>query len=127
MTSGGPVILIASRSLFDRLLIERDLGKAGWSVRAVRDSLAAERVCSNGRASILVIDSGLLEAPHDPQWRELRSRHPELAAVVCCPTSRTHVQRTDRNTLVVHPSNRAGICDAIALLDSYRLEEMSTG
>jgi hypothetical protein len=80
-----------------------------------------------GRASILVIDSGLLEAPHDAQWRELRSRHPELAAVVCCPTSRTHVQRTNRNTFVVHPSNRAGICDALDLLDSYRVGEMSTG
>ena len=31
---------------------------------------------------------------------------------------------TNRNTLRVHPSNRAGICDALDLLDSYRLGEM---
>lgn len=128
MTSGVPAILIASRSPFERLLIGREIEKAGRSVYPVQNTLAAEWVCSkNGGVSILVIDSELLEAPDDAQWRELRSRHPELAAVVCCPSSRTHIQRTNRNTLLVHPSNRAGIRDALDLLESYRLRERSTG
>ncbi len=127
MSSDRRAILIANRSPSERLLLELELEKTGRSVHSVGDTLAAERVCTrNGGASILVIDSGLLEAAHDAQWRELRGRHPELAAVVCCPTSLRHVQRTNRNTLRVHPSNRAGIRDALDLLDSYCLREMLT-
>lgn len=125
MTSGVPVILIASTSSHERLSVERALAKTGRSVCFVRDTAEAERVCAeNGGASILVIDSGLLEAPRDTQWRELRTRHPALAAVVRCPISRDEIQRTDHNTLRVPQSNGAGICDALDLLDSYRLGEM---
>jgi hypothetical protein len=69
----------------------------------------------------LVIDSGLLEARRDAQWRGLRMRHPTLAAVVRCPISRDEIQRTDHNTLRVHEDDGAAICDALDLLDSYRL------
>ena len=122
MTSGVAMILIAGRPSFERLCTERLL-EAGRSVRCVADTGEAERVCAeNGGASVLVIDSTVLEAPRDPQWRELRSRHPELAAVVCCPLSRNEIQRTDRNTLLVNPINGLGIRDALDLLDSYHLE-----
>jgi hypothetical protein len=122
MTSGVPVILIASASSHERFSVERALEKTGRSVCFVRDTAEAERVCAeNGGASILVIDSALLEAPGDAQWRDLRTRHPALAAVVRCPISRDEIQRTDHNTLRVDQSNGAGICDALDLLDSYHL------
>jgi hypothetical protein len=122
MTSGVPVILIASASSYERHCVERALQKTGRRVCSVADTAEAERVCAeNGGASILVIDFGLLEAPRNAQWRKLRRRHPDLGAVVCCPISQYEIQRTDCNTLRVHPSNGAGICDALDLLDSYRL------
>jgi len=130
MTSGVPVILIASASSHERSSVERALEKTGRSVCCVRDTEEAERVCAeNGGASILVIDSGLLEAPRDAQWRDLRTRHPALAAVVRCPISRAEIQRTDHNTLRVPQSNGngAGICDALDLLDSYRLGKKPAG
>jgi hypothetical protein len=71
-----------------------------------------------------VIDSARLEAPRDRQWRKLRRRHPELAADVRCLVSRNEIQPTGCNTLRMHQSNGAGICDALDLLDSYRLGEM---
>src|SRR5688572_20123104 len=85
MTSGVPVILIASASSYGRHCVERALQKTGRRVCSVADTAEAERVCAeDGGASILVIDSGLLEAPHNAQWRKLRRRHPTLGAVVCC-------------------------------------------
>jgi hypothetical protein len=128
MTTGVPVILIASASSDERLGVERALAKTGRSVCSVRDTAEAERVCAeNGGASILVIDFGLLKAPRDAQWRDLRTRHPALAAVVRCPISRDEIQRTDHNTLRVPQSNGAGICDALDLLDSYRLGKKPAG
>ena len=133
MTIAVSVILIASASSDEELGVERALARTGRRVRCVRDTAEAERVCAeNGGASILVIDSVLLEAPRDAQWRDLRTRHPALAAVVRCPISRDEIQRTDHNTLRVHQSNGAGngsgngsgICDAVDLLDSYRLGGM---
>ncbi len=122
MVSGVPVILIASASSYERHCVERALEKTGRSVCSVADTAEAERVCAeNGGASILVINSGLLEARRNPQWRKLRRRHPDLGAVVCCPMSQNEIQRTDHNTLRVNPNNRSGICDALDLLDSYRL------
>jgi hypothetical protein len=121
MTSGVQMVLIANASSYERHCVERALEKTGRSVCSVADPAQAERVCAeNGGASILVIDSGLLEA-RNAQWRKLRRRHPDLGAVVCCPISQNEIQRTDHNTLRVHPSNRAGIRDALDLLDSYRL------
>ena len=122
MTSGVSAILIASASSYGQHCVERALQKTGRRVCSVADTAEAERVCAeNGGASILVIDSGLLEAPRNAQWRKLRRRHPDLGTVVCCPISQNEIQRTDCNTLRVHPSNGAGICDALDLLDSYRL------
>lgn len=123
MISGVPVILIASASSYERHCVERALQKTGRSVSSVADTAEAERVCAeNGGASILVIDSGLLEAPRDAQWRKLRRRHPDIGAVVCCPISpQNEIQRTDHNTLRVHPNNGVGICDALDLLESYRI------
>jgi len=122
MTIAVSVILIASASSDEQLGVERALARTGRRVRCGRDTAEAERVCAeNGGASILVIDSALLEAPRDAGWRDLRTRHPALAAVVRCPISRDEIQRTDHNTLRVHRSNGARISDALDLLDSYRL------
>jgi hypothetical protein len=117
--------LIASASSNDRRSVERALENTGRDLFSVADTAEAERVCAeHGGASVLVIDSALLEARPGVEWRKLRGRHPELAAVVCCLVSRNEIQRRDRNTLLVHPSNGAGICDALDLLDSYRLGGM---
>ena len=129
MTIAVSVILIASASSDEELGVERALATTGRRVRCIRDTAEAERVCAeNGGASILVIDSVLLEAPRDAGWRDLRTRHPALSAIVRCPISRDEIQRTDHNTLRVHQSNGAGngagICDAVDLLDSYRLGGM---
>jgi hypothetical protein len=125
MKSSVPVVIVASASHYERLRTEYELEKTGRSVCCVTDTMAAESLVSeNGGTSILVIDSGLLEAAHDAQWRELRGRHPELAAVVRCLVPRHEIQRADRNTLLVHPSNIPGICAALDLLDRYRLREL---
>jgi hypothetical protein len=124
MTISDSVILIASASSDEQLRVERALARTGRRIRSIRDTAEAERVYAESGASILVIDSGLLEAPRDAQWRDLRMRHPTLAAVVRCPISRNEIQRTDHNTLRVHEDNGAGICDALDLLDSYRLGKM---
>jgi DNA-binding response OmpR family regulator len=125
MPSGVPVILIASASSYERNRLERALEESGRRVCAVTDADEAEGVCAkNGGASILVIDSGLLEEPRDTQWRDLRNRRSELSAVVRCLVSRDEILRADRNTLLVYPSNTERICDALDLLDRCRAGEI---
>ena len=75
MGTADSLILIASAKRDEQLSIEHALMSTGRRVRLVRNPVEAERVCANhGGASILVIDSDLLEAPGDPQWRDLRAR-----------------------------------------------------
>jgi len=117
MSACESVILIA-RASSERF--QRPLARTPGRVCLVQDTVEAERVCLENRgAAILVIHAFLLEAPRDARWRELRTRHPELAAIACCPGSPNEIQRTDRNTLRVHPGNGTAIFAALELLDSY--------
>ncbi len=120
MTSGVPVVLIASRSPGERLSLESTLAKTGRRVYPVANPAEAEFVCAKYRgASTLVIDSDLLEEPRDAEWRRLRGRYPELATVVRCPVASDRIQRTDHNTVRVHPSNGDGVHEALDILDTY--------
>ncbi len=116
MTACKSVILIASAS-HGRLRVQRTRERTLGRVCLVEDTVEAERVCLENRGpAILVIHSRLLEAPRDARWRELRTRHPELAAIVCCPGLPDEIQRTDRNTLRVHPGDGTAIFTALELL-----------
>jgi hypothetical protein len=88
----------------------------------VENAEEAARACAahNG-ASILVIDSGLLEMTHDPQWRALRARHPQLGTVVRCLTPRDRVRRANGSTFLVHPDDHDGIRQAVAALGASTL------
>jgi len=118
MHQDPPLILIASVSLHERRIVESTLKKTGLATVAVDDAEDAGRELSaNGASGVLVIDSGLLEAAHDSQWRQLRTRYPGLGAVVRCLIPRAkRVQRTDGNTLLIHPDDDEGLREAVGVL-----------
>ena len=124
MSFGFPVVVVATASPYEQLFVERALEKTGRILCSVKYAAAAELVCAEcGGAPILVIDAGLLESHRTAEWRELRGRHPELAVVVRSLVSRNEIQQADHNTLLVHPSNGDGLCEALDLLDSYGVTE----
>jgi hypothetical protein len=107
--------LIAGVSLHERRSVESILKKTGLTTVVVDDAEdAARELAANGTSGVLVIDSGLLEAAHDSQWRQLRTRQPGLAAVVRCLIPRDKgSQRTNGNTLRVHPDDAEGLREAV--------------
>jgi hypothetical protein len=111
-------ILIASASTYERDRLVIALEGMGWILRPVANAKEAARVCGTEAAHpILVIDGGLLDLPGDGAWRELRNLHPRLVTVVRCFVDREAIERSDANTLRVHPSNIDGLCEAIGLLN----------
>jgi hypothetical protein len=118
MDRTSPVVLIASVSLYERRIVESMLKKTGFTTLAVDDAEdAARELSANGAAGVLVIDSGLLEAAHDAQWREVRVLHPKLGAAVRCLISRAKgSQRRNGNTLLVHPDDAEGLRQAVRAL-----------
>ena len=114
----APVILIASASAYERHRLGLALEKTGWKLCEVKDVNEATRtVAANGGSPILVIDSGLLEAPGNPQWRRLRSLHPQLSAVVRSLIPCGGILRTDPRTCLVRPDDVDGLCEAIDVLN----------
>jgi CelD/BcsL family acetyltransferase involved in cellulose biosynthesis len=112
------LVLIAGVSLHERRMVESTLKKSGLTTVAVEDAEdAARELSAKGVWGVLVIDSGLLQAAHDPQWRQLRSRHPGLGAAVRCLIPRDKAsRRTDGNTLLVHPDDEEGLREAVRVL-----------
>lgn len=112
------LVLIASVSPHERRGVESSLKSTGYTTVAVHDARdAARELAAGGELGVLVIDSGLLEATHDSQWREFRTRHPELGAAVRCLISRPRgSRRLDGNTLLVHPDDAEGLRHAIRAL-----------
>lgn len=122
MSAETPVILIASASAHERDHLERSLKKTGWDFRGVGNAAEADRACAvHCGASVLVIDSGLLEMAHDPQWRILRDRNPQLGAVVRCLVPRGGSRRANGSTFLVHPDDHDGIRRAVAALGAARV------
>ncbi|HXK22769.1 MAG TPA: hypothetical protein VMS55_08860 [Myxococcota bacterium] len=113
-----PLVLIACVSAYEHRAVESSLKKTGFTTVAVDDAKeAAKEFSANGASGVLVIDSGLLEAAHDSQWRQLRTLHPALGAVVRCLIPRARGgRRTDGNTLLVHPDDDQGLREAICVL-----------
>jgi len=113
-----PVVLIASVSPHDGRLLEGALKKTGWTLLRVGDAGDAARELDGGeRRAVLVIDAGLLEMAHDTQWRDLRSRHPELGTVVRCLFSRPQpIHSAGARTFEVHPDDVQGMCAAVRSL-----------
>jgi len=111
-----PLSLIASASSYERHRLGLALKKTGWNLCEVENADEAIRACgAGGGAAILVIDSGWLESPRDPQWRALRSRNPQWPAVVRSLIPRGEMMRTDARTCVVHPNDIDRLCEAIAV------------
>jgi len=100
-----PLVLIAGVSLHERRIVQSILKTTGLTTVIVDDAEDAARELS-AESGVLVIDSGLLVAVHDSQWREFRNRHPGLGAVIRCLIPRAQgVQRADANTLRIHPDD----------------------
>lgn len=121
MDGRTPVVLIASVSRYERHRLELALKPTGWTLCGVDSVQEAERACSVHGAPLLLIDSGLLEMPHDGRWRELRRRRPGLGAVVRCLVPLREIRRVDRNTFLVHPDDDEGICRALGALHASPL------
>lgn len=110
-----PLVLTAIVCEDDRRRLERVLRGSGLEVRGMQDAgEAAEAVADHDGPSILVIDAGLLHMSHDAQWRDLRSRHPDLGAVV-----RQLVREPTRpgwsgsRTALVHPDHDESLVEAV--------------
>jgi CheY-like chemotaxis protein len=118
MNHDPPLVLIAGVSPHERRIVESSLKKTGFTTVAVDDAEdAATELAANGTSCLLVIDSGLLEATHDSQWRVLRARHPGLGAVVRCLIPRAKGSlRTDGKTFLVHPDDDEGMRQAVRVL-----------
>lgn len=117
MTDSQPLILIASISDYEAQLLQRALERAGRAPHKARDAGEAARACSrHDGASVLVIDSGLLAMAHDPQWRLLQSRYPQLGVVVRALIRPGSIRQAGENTFLVHPDDESGMCRAIGLL-----------
>jgi hypothetical protein len=114
-----PVVLIASVSRGERRLVEACLKRTGFDLLAV-DAAAdasAELTARGAAPAALVIDAGLLEARHDGQWRQLRTRHPALGAVIRCLMPRADGSlRSDDRTFRVPPDDDAGLRQAVEAL-----------
>lgn len=123
MADSSPVVLIASVSPHERQQLEPALLRKGWSFRHVADASEAARQLDGGaRRAVLVIDAGLLDMPHDAQWRVLRSRYPELGVVVRCLGSRTGPpRRRNATTLEVHPDDLEAMSEAVRRLSGPSL------
>lgn len=118
MSTKTPMVLIASVSAYERHRLELALKRTGWTLCVTPTAEEASRAyAAHDGSSVLVIDSGLLEMAHDPQWRVLRSDLPELGAVVRCLIPGGGIQRSNGNTFLVHPDDGDAICHAIRLLD----------
>jgi hypothetical protein len=118
MENETPLVLAASASLYECRSLEQMLGSVGFSVRAVMCAKDARGQVAHQRGHcVLVIDSGLLEMTHDPQWRRFRARYPELGMVIRCWIGRDPgIQQTRARTFVVHPDHREGLLDAVRKL-----------
>ena len=112
------LVLIASVSPHGARQVESILKETGLSTTRVGDAEeAAKELAATDTAGVLVIDSGLLEARHDAQWREFRMRHPDVrTARPDSGSPSTGVQRCDRSTLLVHPGDPDGLREAVAIL-----------
>lgn len=122
MVPESPTVLIASVSAYERQRIARLLGGIGARCPrlAVEDAAMADRLqAARGPGCVLVIDSGLLHAPRDPQWRALRLREPWLGAAVRCLVP--GVRRVDARTFHVPPDDAPGILGAVGTLFAERL------
>lgn len=121
MQKGTPLVLIASVSPSDGQALEVAFKELGWDRVLVHDAAdAADQIDDRGRPAVLVIDSGLLEMAHDPQWRMLRVNNPELGTVVRCLVScrgrDAAPVRSDEATFHAHPDDLEGLCHAVRTL-----------
>ena len=118
MNRACPLVLIAGVSPHERRSVESSLSETGYTTRAVNDAEhAATEFVANGTSCVLVIDSGLLEADHDPQWRSLRADHPRLGAVVRCLVPGANGRRYEEDrTVFVHPDDQQAMQRAVRVL-----------
>lgn len=116
MLDGAPVLLIASVSVYEAEGLERALEPAAWGMIRVKRADEARRLLDRfgKRVPVLVIDAGVLDMPHDGQWRGLRESRPGLGTIVRClrPQNGLRDRRDDR-TYEVDPDDIDGLCTAV--------------
>jgi hypothetical protein len=121
MEAERTLVLIAGVSAHERRAVESTLESSGFGTVLVNDARHAEKELAVNGSCVLVIDSGLLQAPHDGQWRNLRSRHPQLGTVVRRLIARANTcLPVDDATLLVHPDDDVGLRQAIRVLVAAR-------
>ncbi|MDH3685608.1 MAG: hypothetical protein OEP95_05250 [Myxococcales bacterium] len=120
MRDQPPLVLTASVSHGERRSLESTFKDAGLEAHGVdRANDADGEIAGHDGPSVLVIDSGLLEMPHDAQWRDLRKRHADLGAVVrCLVRGNPGAERTNERTFHVHPDHLEELISAIRTLGS---------
>lgn len=125
------VILIASVSSADAWDLGLALKPTGATVLRVEGADEAAR-CLDGRERaglvVLVIDAGLLEMAHDPQWRIFRKRHPALRTIVRRLLSRPRSHpKAELPTVDIHPDDMEGLREAVGLPQEVRLPPACRG
>lgn len=120
MRAPSPLVLTANVSAVDRQWIAKTFEDAGFDVLGVEAAKDVDaHLARHRRRCVLVIDSGLLGMPHDDQWRLLRTRHPDLGAVVRCWIGKEPgMRRTEERTFLVHPDDGGGLLLAARALGS---------
>jgi len=110
----SPMIVVATVSTYEVRLLEPTLKLTGLDVTFVHTACEAEALLTDpGLFCVLVVDSGLLEAPSDPEWRELRERHPGVGMLVRSLVREPANRPGDAWACEVHPDDRRGLLRAI--------------
>jgi len=110
------LVLLASHSALERDLVRQMVGAAVGDIVELEDAQQAVKELVRGpdRPAVLVIDSGLLVAHHDSQWRDLCADHPGLRTVVRTLLPReAGVRRGRDGSWLVHPGDDEGTLQAV--------------
>lgn len=123
MVDGTSVVMIACVSSDDGRLLERALKETGSSpLRVCGAEEVTRRIDEDfGHGAVLLIDAGLLQMPHDPQWRDLCALRPDLGTVVRRLRPRAEPPAApDLRTFEVYPDDLDGIRWAVRRLNGGR-------
>jgi len=115
------MIVVATVSSYEARLLESTLKLTGLDVTFVHAAREAEALLIDPRLfCVLLVDSGLLEAPSDVQWRELRARHPGVGMVVRSLVRQPGNRPGDACATEVHPDDHRGLLRALRALCKAR-------
>jgi hypothetical protein len=112
------LVMIATVAPRDVVGLAVALNGAEFAIREVKGAHHADgEIDGFHGASVLVIDAGLLQMLHDPQWRDLRRRRPHLGVVVRSLIPRDPgFEYSEAGSLLVYPDNHEALLFAVRSL-----------